>query len=210
MNVIVIVMDSLRSDHVGCCGSHVLTPSIDRVASEGTLFANAFTESLPTMPTRTTWWTGRTNFPFRGWQPFDHDDVLLAEVLWERGYTSALVTDTYHLHKPRYNCGRGFDTTVFIRGQEYDPWIVDQTIAVDFSRHRLRGDEHDDWWHRMFGQYPRNTSVLETEEDYFAAQVAEEAMRWLSYQVAERGKTDKLFLWVDFFDPHEPWDPPEP
>ena len=65
MNVIVIVMDSLRVDHVGCYGSHVRTPNIDHVAQEGTLFVNAFSESLPTLPTRTTWWTGRVNFPFR-------------------------------------------------------------------------------------------------------------------------------------------------
>ena len=210
MNVIVIVMDSLRADHVGCYGSHVRTPNFDLVAQDGALFTQAYTESLPTMPTRTTWWTGRTNFPSRYWQPFEPDDILLAEVLWERGYTSALVTDCYHLHKPRYNCGRGFDTTVFIRGQEADPWIVDESIPVDLSRHRLRGDKRDDWWQRVFEQYLRNTSSFEGEEDYFAPRVAQEAVRWLEYQVAARGQKDRLFLWVDFFDPHEPWDPPDP
>ena len=210
MNVIVIVMDSLRVDHVGCYGSHVQTPNMDRVAREGTLFANAFSESLPTLPTRTTWWTGRVNFPFRPWQPFELEDVLLAEVLWDRGYTSALITDTYHMHKPRYNCGRGFDTTVFVRGQECDPWIVDESIPLDFSRHRLRGDESDAFWRPVFEQYLRNMSVVKKEEDYFAPRVASEAMRWLDHQVRDRGATDELLLWVDFFDPHEPWDAPHP
>ena len=100
--------------------------------------------ATPTLPCRTAWWTGRHLFTQRGWQPFAPSDYLLAEVLWDKGYTSALVTDVYHMHKPVYNCGRGFDTVRFIRGQEYDPWIVDEGIAVDLvPRHRLRGDESD-------------------------------------------------------------------
>jgi len=210
MNVVVIILDSLRVDHVGCYGSHVRTPSIDRLTKEGTLLTNAFSESLPTLPTRTTWWTGQVNFPFRPWQPFELGDLLLAEVLWDKGYTSALITDVYHMHKPVYNCGRGFDTTVFVRGQEYDPWIVDENIPVDLSRHRLKGDESDVLWKPRFEQYLRNMSVVKGEEGYFAPRVAKEAIRWLDYQVKTQRQKDKLFLWVDFFDPHEPWDPPQP
>ncbi len=62
MNVIIIVSDSLRADHVGAypncrsyAGKKVRTPNIDRLAAEGTLFENHYAESLPTMPTRTTW-----------------------------------------------------------------------------------------------------------------------------------------------------------
>ena len=84
MNAIVIIMDSLRADHVGCLGSSVQTPNIDRVAREGSLFANAYTESLPTLPTRTTWWTGQVNFPFRPWQPFELGDLLLVLVSLQR------------------------------------------------------------------------------------------------------------------------------
>ncbi len=210
MNVIVIVMDSLRVDHVGCYGSPVRTPHIDRVATEGTILAQAFAESLPTLPARTTMWTGRVGFPFRPWQLFEMSDLLLAEVLWDKGYTSALVTDVYHMHKPAYNCGRGFDTTVFVRGQEYDAWIVDERIPVDMARHRLRGDESDALWQPRFAQYLRNMSVVRDEEDYFAPRVVKEAIHWLERQVQEKGQKDRLFLWVDMFDPHEPWDPPEP
>ena len=81
VNVIVIVMDSLRADHVGCYGSSVRTPNLDRVAQRGTLFRNAFSESLPTLPTRTTWWTGRVNFPFRPWQPFELTDLIFLHTL---------------------------------------------------------------------------------------------------------------------------------
>ena len=107
MNIICIVNDSLRADHCGCYDGvggiravqyhtaegikKTATPNLDRLAAEGVLFSHCYAESLPTIPTRTTWWTGRVGFPFRPWQPFQDSDYLLAEVLWSHGYTSALV-----------------------------------------------------------------------------------------------------------------------
>ena len=209
MNVIVIVTDSLRADHVGCMGGKARTPNIDAFAAEAMAFDQAYSENLPTMPCRTAWWTGRYLFTQRGWQHFEPWDYLLAEVLWDKGFTSALVTDVYHMHKPVYNCGRGFDTTAFIRGQEYDPWILDESIPVDITaRHRLRGDDKDEMWRQRFAQHLRNVSGFKTEEDWFAARVVKEAIRWLDH-VTQRQK-DNLFLWVDSFSPHESWDPPEP
>jgi len=209
MNVIVLVADSLRVDHLGCYGSTVQTPNLDRLASEGVLLTQAYAENLPTLPCRTAWWTGRHLFTQRGWQPFAPSDYLLAEVLWDKGYTSALITDVYHMHKPVYNCGRGFDTVQWIRGQEYDPWIVDPQTKVDTTRfHRLRGDDSDTLWEPRFEQYLRNVSWYRQEEDYSVARVIQAAVDWLE-RITKRQK-DHLFLWVDCFDPHEPWDPPSP
>ncbi len=78
MNVFVIVTDSMRKDAIGVYGSNVETPHLDSLARDGTIFTNAFSEGLPTLPTRTTWWTGRYTFPTRGWQPFELSDLLLA------------------------------------------------------------------------------------------------------------------------------------
>jgi len=212
MNVVVIVTDSLRADHLGCYGNPwIKTPNLDRFSREATLFEEAYSEGLPTMPTRTAWWTGRYTFPFRAWQPMEKDDVLLAEVLWDKGYTSAFFTDVYHMHKPSFNCGRGFDCVQFIRGQEYDPLVVDPNVPVDLSlRHRLRGDESDKVWKPRFEQYLRNLSLWpdwwESDENHFVAQTIKAAMRWLE----ALKKRDRVFLWVDCFDPHEPWDPPKP
>lgn len=209
MNVIVIIADSLRVDHVGCYGSKIKTPNLDRFAAESAVFDEAYAENLPTMPSRTAMWTGRFLFWQRGWQPLAMNDYPMAEIFWDRGMTSAYITDVYHMHKPIYNCGRGFDTTVFIRGQEYDPWIVDPAIKVDINRyHRLPGDNRDEMWRQRYEQYLRNVSGFKTEEDYFAPRVAKEAIRWLEY--VTKTKKDSLFLWADFFDPHEPWDPPSP
>jgi len=55
-----------------------------------------------------------------------------------------------------------------------------------------------------FYQYYRNVADRRYEEDYFAARVVREAIQWL-----EGNYNQKFFLYVDIFDPHEPWDPPE-
>ncbi len=209
MNIIVIVLDSLRTDYVGCYGGKAKTPNIDAFAGQSAVFENAYSENLPTLPCRAAWWTGRHLFPWRGWQPLEVDDVLLAEILSVHGFESALVTDTYHMRAHGYNYGRGFDTTLFVRGQEYDPWIRDPSVEVDLGRwHRLRGDETDRIWKPRFEQYLRNRSTIRRREDHFVARLVTEAVRWLEH-VGSRRK-DRIFLWLDSFSPHEAWDPPEP
>jgi len=211
MNVVVIVTDSLRADHTGYMnlGGRAQTRNLDRFAAEATVFEHYYPENLPTLPVRTAWWTGLWGYPVKGWQPFQLGDVLLAEVLWDKGYTSALVADTYHMHKPVYGAGRGFDSVFWIRGQEYDPWILDVEVDLDSNPyHRLRGDETDVRWRPLFEQYLRNATTLKREEDYYVARTIRTAVEWLE-RITQQQK-DRLFLWVDCFDPHEAWDPPEP
>ena len=209
MNVIVILADSLRADHLGCYGNPwIQTPNLDAFAQEAVRFERYYSEGLPTLPTRQTLLTGQFTLPFRGWQSPEPNDPWLPEHLWSRGYTSALVTDVYHLHAPGRTFGRGFDTVQFIRGQEYDEWQTAPDDTVDVGRlHRYRGDEADaTLWRPRFYQYLKNIAPRRGEETFFAPQVIEAAVAWLERQRVR----DRLFLWVDLFDPHEPWDPPEP
>ena len=48
----------------------------------------------------------------------------------------------------------------------------------------------------------RNNLLRNSEEDYFCAQTMRETEKWL-----EKNYRKKFFLYVDAFDPHEPWDP---
>ena len=60
MNVIFISMDTLRADRLGCLGhERGLTPNLDRIASEGSLFTNAFASDIPTQPSHTAIFTGQ-------------------------------------------------------------------------------------------------------------------------------------------------------
>ena len=68
-NAIVIMFDSLQFNYVGCYGNDwIKTPNMDRLAREGVLFENAYTEGLPTVPCRRAMHTGRYTLPIpAGW-----------------------------------------------------------------------------------------------------------------------------------------------
>jgi arylsulfatase A-like enzyme len=216
VNLIVIMEDSFRYDHLGCSGnSWIKTPNIDRLASQGVIFDHAYAEGLPTIPARVALFTGRYTLPFRGWQPLEQADIPFTEVLWDKGYTTALISDTPHMHKPTMGFSRGFDYVEWIRGQETDKCFVDPDVKIypekysdknwypsypGYPRERLK---------KMFEEYLRNNAHWKNEEHQFVAQVMKAGMAWLERQVSI-GKKDRLVLWLDSFDPHEPWDPPSP
>lgn len=206
MNVIVVINDTLRWDYLGCYGNNwIKTPNIDNLAKESALFDYYYPEGIPTVPTRTSWFTGRFTFPFRGWQRLEPTDIVLAEILWNKGYHSAMITDVYHLHKPSMAFERGFDFIKHIRGTEGDPYIVDESIQVDVDKY-YKGDGKDKAVRAQLIQYLRNCHDWKGEEDTLVAQVLREGIKWLE----EQSKKENLFLWLDCFDPHEPWNPPPP
>ena len=67
-NVILIIVDTLRADHV--FGKRARTPNIDALAREGLSFTRCFPEAMPTIPARRSILSGRRTFPFRGWHPY--------------------------------------------------------------------------------------------------------------------------------------------
>jgi arylsulfatase A-like enzyme len=206
MNVIAIINDSLRWDYLGCYGNNwIKTPNIDKLASESAVFDYFYPEGLPTVPCRTTFFTGRFTFPFRGWQRLEPTDLLLAEILWNKGFTSAMITDVYHLHKPSMAFERGFDYTEHVRGHEGDPWVLDESVEVDVDKY-YKGDGKDKAVRQQLIQYLRNIDFWKSEEDTFVARVVKAGIKWLE----EQPKRDNLLLWLDCFDPHEPWNPPPP
>ncbi len=219
MNVIVVIVDSLRRDH---CGFHsndwIHTPSLDGLAAQSVIFDSAFPESLPTLPVRRALHTGLRTFPLRdwvvekgdwvsvmGWQRIPEDQVTLAEVLQHEGYQTGFITDTYHQFKPSRNYQRGFDQFIWIRGQEWDRW---RSISVVANADRA-GLMSKEYWAteggRSLTQYLTNRKERKCEEDWFAPQVFRAGMRWLE----EHQRDEQFFLLLDSFDPHEPWDPPQ-
>ena len=101
MNIILIMSDSFRYDHLGCYGNDwIETPNIDGLARESVVFENAYPEGLPTLPVRTALFTGNYTLTNRFWQALTPQDVTMAEILDEHGYVSSMVTDLYHIFKP--------------------------------------------------------------------------------------------------------------
>ncbi|MHC4560280.1 MAG: sulfatase-like hydrolase/transferase, partial [Planctomycetota bacterium] len=107
LNMIVIIADTWRADHLGCYGStRIKTPYLDKLAKEGTLFTDATAEGLPTIPCRRVYHTGKSVLPGAKWQPLSDSDITFAEVLGKHGLTTGFIVDTYHHFKPNYNFHR--------------------------------------------------------------------------------------------------------
>src|SRR5262245_36523307 len=124
MNVILVVVDTLRRDHLGCYGSKtVLTPSMDRLAEESVVFDQFYSGSFPTLPCRAELFTGRFIWTYLTWGPLPEREVTLADNMAAAGYNCALIFDNLHLGKPRHGYDRGFHTRIHVRGQLYDPYV---------------------------------------------------------------------------------------
>ena len=69
MNIVLIVLESLRKDCVNAYGQppwgKVHTPHLDAFARESVMFTRAYPESLPTLPARRALYTGRRAYSFR-------------------------------------------------------------------------------------------------------------------------------------------------
>jgi arylsulfatase A-like enzyme len=215
MNVVVVVMDSLRTDHV--YGPRARTPSFDKVAQEGLLFTRAFPEGMPTIPARRAIMSGRRTFPFRGWHPYrdlpaqpgwepvDSDGKMWTEVLRERGWTTGYITDNPHMLLGVHKRFRGkFDRVELVDGQvppRRKPRRAVSAAELDGVMPRsLRGSRAAPRMAAYLAMNPRDRS----EEDYLAAKVFRDGMGWIEW-----ARTRQPFaLVIDSFDAHEPWDAP--
>src|SRR5437660_12908770 len=95
-NVMVITIDTLRADHLGCYGyQQILTPNIDALAADGARFERAYTPVPVTLPSHTVMFTG--TYPMlSGMHDFAANKLnptqpTLASVLKEHGYATAAV-----------------------------------------------------------------------------------------------------------------------
>lgn len=200
LNLLVIVADTFRRDHLGGGSAGSLTPRLDEFAAGGIRFTQGFSGSYPTLPCRAEIFTGSYVFTYLNWGPLPPRVPVLAETLAEAGYTCTMVTDNLPLCRSGYGYDRGFHNRIRVRGQWYDNFIAgDEEIQWPCSREKLAGAMNG-----RVEQYLRNVSIRRREEDWFAPQVVERAADWLG---REGGRTP-FYLHVDIFDPHEPWDPP--
>ena len=103
------------------------------------------------------------------------------------------------------NFSRGFAHFDFIRGQESDNWHSgDPRLIEDQLRKHVREPLN---WQRHAGlvNYLLSQRHRQSDDDYSCARVFRAASDWLE----DNHTVGPFFLWVDSFDPHEPWDPPK-
>ena len=216
MNVVVIVADTWQFNYLGCYGNPwIRTPNIDRLAAASTVFENAYAEGCPTVPTRRALMTGRYTLPYGGWRALNNSDVTLTDILWHEPIRTALVYDTSPMHLPRFGYSRGFDAVHFFRGQEFDHFYSKDACSLDPERfhkpayYQVPGREHEELPASLYSRqelmdYLPQRQHWRGEQDQMVARVSRSAIQYLR----DRDKQKPFFLWIDSFDPHEPWDPP--
>jgi arylsulfatase A-like enzyme/Tfp pilus assembly protein PilF len=180
-NVVLVTFDTTRADRIGSYGNdRIQTPTLDGLAAEGIRFANAVSVAPITAPSHSTILTGL--------YPTAHgfrDNGLF--VLDDRIVTLAEILRQ-----------QGFATAAAVGA-----FPVVSRFGFDQGF-----DLFDDHLTGMYEDYLGNRTV--PKEDLFfderrAAQVNEAVLPWLE----QRGE-EPFFLWLHYFDPHQPFEPPPP
>ncbi len=172
-NVILITMDTLRADHVGCYGAtQVATPTLDALCGDGIVFDHAISQVPLTWPSHAAILTG--TYPFQNGvqdftgQPLSPQFRTVAQGFKQQGYATGAVVSAFVLDRS-WGLGRGFDF--------YD----DAFSAETFMK-------------KDIGLVDRR-----------AGESVSHAIAWL-----QRTTRRPFFLWLHLYDPHSPYDPPEP
>ena len=206
MRIVVLVSDTFRFDHVAAHGmKDVRTPNLDKLAAGGADFLRTYAGSFPTGPNRADVYLGKFWFPRSEWAPLPTDEPTLAGRLTEAGYVTQWIGDNPHLMKNNAFYHRGFTAAVQVRGQEGDVYFT----RLNKPPAKVQPTAKTRYRPERFGMTLVNLhewlNEPRWEEDRFCCRTAELACRWLQ----DNYKADKWVLWVEFFDVHEPWDPPE-
>jgi arylsulfatase A-like enzyme/Flp pilus assembly protein TadD len=172
LNVLLISVDTLRADALGCYGrADATTPWIDRLAAEGVRFETAHAHNVVTLPSHANILSGR--YPLRhgvrdntGFR-FPSDLPTLATILRGKGWRTGAFVSSFVLDS-RFGLDRGFEV--------YDD--------------RVGGQE--------------TTTAFVTPERH-GPQTVRAARRWLD---GVRGQ--RWFAFVHIYEPHFPYEPPEP
>jgi len=174
-NILLITIDTLRADHLGCYGySQIQTPGIDSLAQQGIRFEWAFTPVPITLPSHTSILTGL--YPYthgvlnNGEYQLSASIQTLPRILQSHGFSTAAFIGAFVLSK-QFGLAKGFD----LYDDELSP--TGEKINEAFPLYNERKGE----------------------------KVTEAALQWL-----QKTNPSRFFLWVHYFDPHTPYDPPPP
>ena len=183
-NVVLVTFDTTRADRIGCYGNdRIRTPALDGLAAEGVRFANAVSVAPITAPSHASILTGLypTAHGFRDNGLFVLDDGNVT--------LAEMLRD------------RGYATAAAVGA-----FPVVSQFGFDQGF-----DLFDDHLTGMYEDYLGERTVPKDElffDERRAAQVNEAVLPWLNER-AEDGDTP-FFLWVHYFDPHQPFEPPPP
>lgn len=193
-NIVFFLVDDLGWRDVACYGSRFYeTPNIDRLASEGVRFTQAYAACHVCSPTRaslltgkyparlhlTDWLTGRRDFPFQKLrnakinQHLPYEETTLAEVLKTHGYSTAIFGKWHLGEDPSGPLNHGFDIQVPRWNKGWPK----------------RG------YHAPFGM----EGLEDAKGDYLTDRLTDEALKFIG-----QNKARPFFLYLSHFAVHDP------
>lgn len=198
MNVVLIICDTVRADYLGCYGNPwVRTPHLDALAARSALFERFYPASFPTGPMRKDVHSGRFTFAYSYWQtPPPEGEPLVAELLSAAGVRTAYIGDTNNSRQYL----RGFEHTELVDCRPARLSEVPDEVPLGCDPRKMRRPDKNGMHHA------REWAAYDGEIERRAPRTALAAHRWLEDRT---GDDRPFFLWVDTFDPHEPWDAPQ-
>ena len=191
-NVLLIVVESLRADHLGCYGNtDGLTPNIDAFASRAVIYEEAIAQSSATRASVASILTSMI--------PSSHgvlgdagrlpdEMATLAEVMSGAGYTTAARV-THEGVGDRWGFDQGFDDFAHLH-RDHPLWASDRSSSlVVYSA--LTG-----WVGERFARDRRRIGTYYRD----AAEVTDAAVSYI-----EDRRDQRWFLTVHYMDPHDPY-----
>jgi len=189
-NIVFITLDTVRADHLSSYGySRPTTPNIDRFARTGVLFENAISASSWTLASHASMFTGLLPQQHGAdWAvPLAQNPWTLAEILRTQGYeTASFVANELYLQKG-WGTSQGFDN------------YGDERASL---RHNLRETLLGNAVIQPAFEHLVQYDYLDREN---AGQLNESVFRWFEHR-----STQPYFLFINYFDAHDPYFPPEP
>jgi arylsulfatase A-like enzyme len=223
-NVLVIVVDTLRADHVSSYGyARPTTPEIDALAKQGTLFENAISTCSWSLPSHVSLLTGRYVFehgvgnvermPLLGQLGSDfHGFPTLGEELERNGYRTGAFSANRVYFSHSLGFGRGF-----IHFEDYFNSAPDAFVRTllgrEFARIYLSRSDHS-LVRRALGGLGF-TAILDRDTEGWgsrggarsvrkrATAVNEETLRWI-----DRDRSRPFFAFLNYIDVHNPYGAP--
>jgi arylsulfatase A-like enzyme len=199
-NVVVILIDTLRADHLSCYGyARPTSPTIDAIAKEGARFDAAYAAAPWTRPSVASLMTSlypSSHDVYSQWRKLPSELPTLAEMLQKRGYRTAAFSANLQV-SPTFGFGRGFDS-FWNSGL---PSLLGQT-AMGGWRKFLRDNLFRPLLARAAPQKQGESWALRGTD---AGAVNEAIFDWIDGVEPD----EPVFLYVQYLDPHHPYSPPE-
>lgn len=204
---VVVLLDSLNRHMLGCYGGEEFeTPNIDRFSKKAKRFTNHYTGSLPCMPARHDILVGSMDFLWRPWGSIELWERPITHQLRKDGVMTQLFTDHPHLFETG---GENYHTDFFawdyLRGHEGDPWKTREDPSW-IGAPALPAQKRKHKAEKIPG-YDLSRSWFKEELDFPGPKTMKATADWLK---TEGNVHESFLLFVDEFDPHEPFDTPEP